>query len=118
MIPAHTAVLILVFAIEVTATVVGQLLVKHAMEGSRTVGFTHPRILKLFAGGVGALTISFFLTIALLQQLDLSVFYPIQGSTVVIITLAAVIFLRERLTPQLLIGTLLISAGIVLVSVS
>jgi uncharacterized membrane protein len=36
----------------------------------------------------------------------------------VIITLAAVIFLRERLTPQLLIGTLLISAGIVLVSLS
>jgi drug/metabolite transporter (DMT)-like permease len=115
---AQTAIVILVFAIEVTATVVGQLLVKHAMEGSRTVGFTRPRILKLFAAGVCALTISFFLTIALLQHFDLSVFYPIQGSTVVIITLTAVTFLREKLTPQLLIGALLISAGIMLVSLS
>ena len=118
MIPAQMAVVIFVFTIEVTATVVGQLLVKHAMVGSRTEGFTNARILKLFAGGVVALTISFFLTIALLQHFDLSVFYPIQGSTVVIITLAAVIFLREKLTPQLLVGTLLISAGIVLVSLS
>src|SRR6059058_5456543 len=109
-------VLILVFTIEVTATVVGQLLVKHAMEGSRTVGFTHPRILKLFAGAVGALTISFFLTIALLQHFDLSVFYPIQGSTVVLIVLAAVVFLREKLSLPLLLGSLLISIGIVIVS--
>ena len=111
-------VAIFVFAIEVTATVVGQLLLKHAMEGSRTVGFTHPRILRLFIGGVVSLTISFFLTIGLLQHFDLSFFYPIQGSTVVIITLAAAIFLRERLSAQLIVGSLLISAGIVLVSLS
>src|SRR5437588_11658081 len=101
-------VLILVFTIEVTATVVGQLLVKHAMEGSRTVGFTHPRILTLLAGGVGALTISSFLTIALLQHPDLSGFYPMHGSTVLMTTRAASISLLERLTPQLLIDPLLI----------
>ena len=114
----QTIVAVFVFATEVTTTVVGQLLLKHAMEGSTTFGFTHPRILKLFGTGVLALAISFFLTIGLLQHFDLSFFYPIQGSTVVIITIAAAIFLREKLSLQLVIGSLLISAGIVIVSLS
>src|ERR1700736_4392118 len=108
-----TWIAILVFAIEVTSFVIGQLLLKHAKEGSKTLGFNQPRILKLFVAGVSCLTISFFLTIALLQHFDLSFFYPLQGSTVVIITIAAAIWLRERLSTQLIIGSLLISAGIV-----
>ncbi len=107
-----------IFTVEIIATVVGQLLLKHAMEGSNTLGFANRRILTLFGAGVAGLTISFFLTIGLLQHFDLSYFYPIQGSTVVIITIAAVIFLREQLSIQLLVGSLLISAGIVLVSLS
>jgi drug/metabolite transporter (DMT)-like permease len=114
----QTFVAILVFATEVTTTVLGQLLLKHAMEGSKTFGFTHPRILKLFVAGVFSLTASFFLTIGLLQHFDLSFFYPIQGSTVVIITIAAAIFLREKLSVQLIIGSVLISTGIVVVSFS
>lgn len=115
---AQTLVAVFIFAIEVTATVIGQLLVKHAMEGSNTIGFTHPRTLRLFAAGVLSLTVSFFLTIGLLQHFDLSFFYPIQGSTLVITIVAAAIFLRERLSPQLVIGSLLIGSGIVLVSLS
>lgn len=114
----QTMMAIFVFATEVTTTVVGQLFVKHAMEGSTTFGFTHPRILKLFGTGVLALAISFFLTIGLLQHFDLSFFYPIQGSTVVIITVAAAIFLREKLSLRLVVGSLLISGGIALVSLS
>jgi drug/metabolite transporter (DMT)-like permease len=113
-----TVIAILVFAIEVTATVVGQLLLKHAMEGSTKFGFTNPHILKLFAAGVVSLAISFFLTIALLQHFDLSFFYPIQGSTVIIITITAAIFLREKLSLQLIIGSSLVTAGIGLVSLS
>lgn len=113
-----TLIAIFVFVVEITATVVGQLLLKHAMEGSNASGFANRRILTLFVSGVVSLTISFFLTIGLLQHFDLSYFYPIQGSTVVFITIAAVIFLREQLSIQLLIGSLLISAGIVLVSLS
>lgn len=114
----QTIVAVMVFAIEVIATVVGQLLLKHAMEGSRAIGFGHARTLRSFVGGVFLLTVSFFLTIGLLEHFDLSFFYPIQGSTVVIITLAAVFFLREKLSVQLVIGSLLISGGIVLVSLS
>jgi len=109
---------IFVFTIEIIATVAGQLLLKHAMENSNTVGFSHPRVLFLFIASVVSLTVSFFLTIGLLQHFDLSFFYPIQGSTVVIITVAAVFILRERLSLQLFVGALLISAGIALVSLS
>jgi drug/metabolite transporter (DMT)-like permease len=113
-----TLIAVLIFTVEIVVTVAGQLLLKHAMEGSNTVGFRNRRVLALFLAGVAGLTISFFLTIALLQHFDLSYFYPIQGSTVVLITIAAVIFLREKLSIQLLAGSLLISAGIALVSLS
>lgn len=107
-----------IFTIELTTTVVGQLLLKRAMERSRTSGLRQTRRIPFFVGGVISLTISFFLTIGLLQHFDLSFFYPIQGSTVVIITLAAAIFLHEKLSPQLVVGAILIGAGIVLVSLS
>jgi uncharacterized membrane protein len=109
---------ILIFIIEISATVAGQLLLKHAMARSTTSRFSDPRVLRLFIAGVASLTTSFFLTIALLQHFDLSFFYPIQGSTVIIITMAAALILRERLSRQLLIGSLLITAGIILVSLS
>jgi len=62
--------------------------------------------------------IHFFLMLGLLGHLDLSYVYPFQGLSVVVITLAAAIFLREKLNLRLTIGALLISAGIVLVSMS
>jgi drug/metabolite transporter (DMT)-like permease len=117
-ISGQTLTAICIFATEVTATVVGQLLLKRAMERSRTKSFRDSNTLRFFIGGVVSLTVSFFLTIALLEHFDLSFFYPIQGSTVVIITLAAAIFLREKLSPPLIIGAILISAGIVVVSLS
>jgi uncharacterized membrane protein len=54
----------------------------------------------------------------LLQRFDLSYLYPFQGLSVIIITVMAAVMLKERLTLQLTIGALLISAGIVLVSLS
>src|SRR5947207_875740 len=64
------------------------------------------------------LTISFFLTLGLLQRFDLSYLYPFQGLSVIIVTLMAAFMLKEKLTFQLTIGALLISAGIMLVSLS
>ena len=113
-----TLIALAVFAVEISATVAGQLLLKRAMEASTRLAFANRRVLPLFMAGVGSLTVSFFLTIALLEHFDLSFFYPIQGSTVVLIMMAAVFILRERLTAQLLIGSILISTGIVLVSLS
>ena len=97
--------------------VAGQLFLKRAME-STTQGNGHPRFASLLGAGIFLMTISFFLTLGLLQRFDLSYLYPFQGLSVIIIAFAAAIVLREKLTLQLTIGAALISAGIVLVSIS
>lgn len=68
--------------------------------------------------GIFLMTISFFLTLGLLQRFDLSYLYPFQGLSVIMITVMAAVMLKEKVSLQLTIGSLLISAGIVLVSLS
>jgi len=98
--------------------IVAQLVLKRAMEFSAKSGFRNSRFISLISVGTALMTISFFLTLGLLQRFDLSYLYPFQGLSVIIITLMAAVMLKERLTLQLSIGALLISAGIVLVSLS
>lgn len=98
--------------------VAGQLLLKIGMESTTNRDHRPRRTAVFIVSGIVAMTISFFLTLGLLQRFDLSYLYPFQGLSVVLIAIAAVIALREKLTPQLAIGSLLISAGIVLVSLS
>jgi uncharacterized membrane protein len=98
--------------------VAGQLLFKRAMESSRTIGFRKPKTISILSIGILVMTISFCLNLGLLQHFDLSYIYPFQGASVIIITLLAAIILKERLTARLMIGTLLITAGVVLVSLS
>jgi drug/metabolite transporter (DMT)-like permease len=97
--------------------VAGQLFLKRAME-STAKGNRHPRFASLLGAGIFLMTISFFLTLGLLQRFDLSYLYPFQGLSVIIIAFAAAIVLREKLTLRLTIGAALISAGIILVSIS
>lgn len=98
--------------------VAAQLILKHAMELSMTTGLRNHRFLSLTGIGVALMTISFFLTLGLLQRFDLSYLYPFQGLSVIFITLLAAFALKEKLSARLVIGTLLITAGIVLVSMS
>jgi uncharacterized membrane protein len=98
--------------------VAGQLLFKRAMESSRKVGFRNPKTLTTLGTGIAVMTLSFLLNLGLLQHFDLSYLYPFQGSSIVIIMLLAAVILKERLTPRLIIGTLLIAAGVALVSIS
>ncbi len=109
---------VVVLVIEVCAAVTGQVLLKHAMERSVEFGVVSRKVLPLFLGSVIALAVSFFLMLALLQHLDLSYFFPFQASTTVLIVAAALLFLRERLSLQLVVGTVLITAGIIIVSAS
>lgn len=108
----------LLILISLVAFVTGQLFLKHAMELSRALGLRHRNVVAKLGAGTFAMTISFFLTLGLLQRFDLSYLYPFQGLSVIFITIAAAIVLREKLTLPLIIGTLLISVGIVLVSLS
>ena len=98
--------------------VAGQLFLKRAMESTTRTDGTRARFIGLLGAGIFLMTISFFLTLGLLQRFDLSYLYPFQGLSVIIISFAAAIVLREKLTLQLTIGAALISAGIVLVSLS
>src|SRR3954451_3919708 len=107
---------ILIF-ISLVTFVAGQLLFKRAMETSVKAGF-RKEFLSFFLPGVASMTISFFLTLGLLQKFDLSFVYPFQGLSVIIISLAATVLLRERLSPQLLFGAILISLGVIFVSLS
>jgi uncharacterized membrane protein len=108
-------VLILVWLLTFVA---GQLFFKRAMELSTVAGFRNRKIISILSAGIFPMTISFFLNLGLLQRFDLSYLYPFQGLSVIIITLLAAIVLKEKLTLQLTIGALLISAGVVLVSMS
>jgi len=98
--------------------VAGQLVLKKAMEAANATGFGSPKFLLPFLAGIGFMTVSFFLILGLLQRYDLSYIYPFQGLSVIMISGAAVVVLREKLTPQLIIGAAIISAGIALVSIS
>jgi drug/metabolite transporter (DMT)-like permease len=96
--------------------VTGQLLFKHAMETSHR-GFDH-HFAKFFVPAIASMTVSFFLTLGLLQRFDLSYVYPFQGLSVIIISVMGGIVLKEKLSFQLILGALFISAGVVLVSLS
>jgi uncharacterized membrane protein len=98
--------------------VVAQIVVKRAMELSTNSGFRNSRFISLMIAGVFLMTISFFLTLGLLQRFDLSYLYPFQGLSVIVITVMAAVMLKEKLNLQLTIGSLLITVGIVLVSLS
>jgi uncharacterized membrane protein len=98
--------------------VAAQLILKHAMESTTATGFRNGRFVSKVVGGVALMTISFFLTLGLLQRFDLSYLYPFQGLSVIFITLMAAVVLKEKVNARLAIGSLLISVGIVLVAMS
>lgn len=99
-----------------TAFVSGQLLFKHAMETSHK-GFDR-NFARFFVPAIVCMTVSFFLTLGLLQRFDLSYVYPFQGLSVIFVSLMGGIILKEKLTVRLLLGALIISVGVVLVSIS
>ena len=113
-----TTVAIIVILIWLATFVAGQLLFKRAMDLSSKVGFKNRRTIVTLSIGILVMTLSFCLNLGLLQRFDLSYLYPFQGSSIIIIAVLAAIILKEKLTPRLIIGTLLIAGGVALVSLS
>jgi len=107
-----------IIPVALIAFVSGQLFLKHGMELSAEKGFRDRRVISFLVYGILSMSVNFFLTLGLLSHLDLSFVYPFQGLSVIIISAAAAIVLREKLNLRLAIGALLISVGIVLVSMS
>lgn len=98
--------------------VAGQLLLKRGMSLMEAVPRPTGRIAALVGGGIALMTGWFLLWTGLLQKLDLSLLYPFQGLTPVLMALASALFLRERLTWSLGLGVSLITAGTLLVGLS
>ena len=113
-----TFVAFLFILISLVTFVAAQLILKRAMEFSATHGMRNSYFTSRVAIGVFLMTISFFLTLGLLQRFDLSYLYPFQGLSVIIISLLGGIILKEKLNLQLVLGALLISIGVVLVSLT
>jgi drug/metabolite transporter (DMT)-like permease len=109
---------VVLIPIALIAFVTGQVFLKHAMELSAVKGFRDAKVISFLGYGVLSMTVHFFLMLGLLAHLDLSYVYPFQGLSVIFITLMAAVVLKEKLSARLTIGALLISAGIVLVSMS
>jgi uncharacterized membrane protein len=108
----------LLIVVSLLSFVAAQLILKRAMEFSAANGLRNSRFRSLVAIGVALMTLSFFLTLGLLQRFDLSYLYPFQGLSVIFISLMAAVALKEKLNLRLTVGALLITTGIVLVSLS
>ena len=104
--------------ISLVTFVAAQLILKRAMEFSTMHSMRSSYFISRVVIGVFLMTVSFFLTLGLLQRFDLSYLYPFQGLSVIFITILAAIVLKEKVSVRLTIGALLITAGIVLVSMS
>ena len=114
-----TGIALVIVLVALISAVTGQILLKHAMASSHgEAGFRSRKVVVPFTFGIVLMTMQFFLVLGLLQRYDLSFIYPFQGLGVIIITFAAAITLREKLTLQLVLGSLLITAGVVLVSMT
>jgi uncharacterized membrane protein len=113
-----TLLAFLFILISLVTFVAAQLILKKAMEFSATHGMHNSYFAWRIAIGVILMTISFFLTLGLLQRFDLSYLYPFQGLSVIFITILAAVILKEKLSVRLTVGALLITAGVVLVSMS
>lgn len=111
-------VAICLILLSVSALVVGQVCLKHATNLASDGITTRSRAAGMFAAGIGAMTLWFFLWLGLLQRLDLSYLYPFEALSAVFVCLAGSVFLRERLTPRLWLGVFLITLGVFLVSAS
>ncbi len=119
-----TALTLTLILVALVSLVAGQLLLKWALnegDGDDDPATAQGRMpasrrALIFAGGIAAMTVSFFVNLGLLQKNDLSLVFPFQGLSVIIVTVGASLFLKERLTLPLVAGALVITVGVMLVA--
>jgi len=104
--------------LSVSCFVAGQILLKHAMEITTRGNDSRRRATMVFGAAIAVFAVNFFVNIGLLQRFDLSYFFPFQGLSVILIAFAGAWILKEKLTWRLTIGSLLITLGVMLVSLS
>lgn len=95
--------------------VIGQLLLKRAINASEVMPRRWPKILLGFSLAIGCLTAWFFLWVGLMGGWELSRLFPFEGLNPALLAIAAWFFLKEKLSWPAWVGIGLISAGIGLV---
>ena len=108
----------LLILVSLSCFVAGQILLKHAMDLIEREQASRVRRALIFASAIGAFAVNFFLNIGLLQRFDLSYFFPFQGLSVILIALFGAWILKEKVGLRLTIGSIVISLGVILVSLS
>lgn len=98
--------------------VTSQLFLKHAMNLAARDPKPWPGIVTYFAIFIFLMTFWYLLWLGFLQTMPLSQVLPWEGLSPVLLVLGAAIFLREKISREAWIGAALISAGVVLVSMS
>jgi undecaprenyl phosphate-alpha-L-ara4N flippase subunit ArnE len=97
----------------------GQIFLKHALnrtgKGVETSGWTQA---APFAYGFGLMTLWFFLWLGLLSQFELSYLYPFDALSPLFMAFGASLVLKEKMTPRLWYGILLIVGGLLIVGAS
>jgi undecaprenyl phosphate-alpha-L-ara4N flippase subunit ArnE len=106
-----TAIAILLSVLSQLLLVVGQLLLKRAMNAT-------PIRLGILTGGIALLSGWFFLWLGLLSDWDLSRLFPFEGLNPVLVMVGAWLFLKERVPLIGWIGIGLISLGVAVVTSS
>ena len=97
----------------------GQIFLKHALnrttEGAETTRWT---TIAPFFYGIGLMSLWFFLWLGLLSQVELSYLYPFDALSPLFMAFGASVALKEKMTPRLGYGVLLIVGGLLIVSAS
>jgi drug/metabolite transporter (DMT)-like permease len=96
--------------------VIGQLLLKHAMNATRLVPVPWAAVGWNLAGGISSLGLWFFTWLGLLRDWELSRLFPFEGLSPPLLALGAWIFLGERISPRAWAGVVLIGCGVALVA--
>ena len=113
-----TPFLATIIAICILCSVGGQVVLKKAMGLTNGDDFRMGKFLPLLGCGIGIMAINFFLWQGLLSKFDLNFLYPFEGLDRLVMVAAAAVFLKEKMTLTLWVGVLMITAGILLVSIS
>jgi undecaprenyl phosphate-alpha-L-ara4N flippase subunit ArnE len=113
-----SATLVLLLIASQVLLVAGQLFLKHALNLTDRAPRPWPGVMLHFALFITLMTFWFLLWLGFLQKMPLSQVLPWEGLSPMLLILGAAIFLREKIKPGAWLGMALISAGIVLVSLS
>lgn len=115
-----TAWFLLLIILSQVFMVGGQIFLKHAMNsgaGGESVATRWKRVAP-FACGIGLMMLWFFLWLGLLSRVELSYLYPFDALGPLFMAFGASVALKERMTPRLWCGILLIVDGLLIVGAS